>query len=89
MYQQRLRRQICAHRRLGPGFLRIAKLRRRDGPPLESSGGPITTSTQTMPIWFSCLALAFGSRSLVEQLIEMPGVRHAAFFLADHAANRN
>jgi len=30
-----------------------------------------------------------GSRSLVEQLIDMPGARHAAFFLADHAANRN
>jgi hypothetical protein len=33
-------------------------------------------------------APAFGNRSLVKQLVDMPGARRAAFFLADHAPNR-
>jgi hypothetical protein len=52
------------------------------GPSPESRGGPTTIWTRTTPTWFP-LTPAFGSRSLVEQLVDIPSVRRAAFFLAD------
>ena len=58
-------------------------------PPVESRGGPTTIQPRVRAIRFPGSALAFDGRALVEQLVDAPGARFAAFFLADQAANRS